>query len=142
QPGVMAVTPREQVELGALANPEDAKGHEAHGVDEDIRPQSQQRVPQIAFGAPCAQRWNGQAKHQQGHADREDAIGNSSETVEVRARELVKAAPAAREPAHPVSLSASPRTVSRTMSTSRSVVRQFAIGRREANLRACTVARE
>ena len=130
----MTVTPREEVELGALANPEDAEGHEAHRVDEDIRPQSQQRVPEISFGAACAERWNRQAKHQQRHAHREDAIGNSRETVEVRAGELVKAAPAAPEPIHLLSLCASPRTTSRTMSTSRSVVRQFAIAGRKATL--------
>src|SRR6266480_6669789 len=123
----MAVTSREEVELGALANPKDAEGHEAHRVDEDIRPQSQQGMPEISFAATCAQRWDGQAKHQQCHAHGKDAIRNSGETVEVRAGELVETAAAAGEPVHPVTLSASPRTTSRMMSTSRSVVRQLAI---------------
>src|SRR2546423_15429070 len=116
----MAVTSREEVELRALAHPEDAEGHEAHRVDEDIRPQSQQRVPEISFGAACAQRWNRQAKHQQRHAHREDAIGNSGETVEVRAGELVEGAPAALEQVHLESLCEGPRTTSRPISTSRS----------------------
>src|SRR2546423_15383425 len=108
----MAVTSREEVELRALAHPEDAEGHEAHRVDENIRPQSQQRLPEVSFGAACAQRWNRQAKHQQRHAHREDAIGNSRDTVEVRAGELIEAAAAAREPIHLVRLCASPRTTS------------------------------
>src|SRR2546427_8034602 len=128
----MAVTTREQVELRALANPEDAEGHETHRVDEDIRPQSQQRVPEISFVAACAQRWDRQAEHEQGHADREDAIGNPGETVEVRAGELVEAAPAAREPVTPASLSASPRATRRMRSQRRPVVRQSATAGRKA----------
>src|SRR4029077_5099762 len=129
QPRVVAITPRQQIELRALADPEDAKRHEAHGVNKDIRPKPEQRVQEIALGSGGTHRWYGQTQHEQGHADRENAVRNSGEAVDVGARALVKAASAAREQVHG---SASPRTTPRMMSMSRSVVRQFAMAGRKA----------
>src|ERR1700704_855325 len=98
----MAITARQQVKLRALANPEDAEGYEAHRVNQDIRPQAHERLPEVSLGAAGAQRWYRQAKHEQGHADCEDAVRNAGKAIQVRARELVEAVPAPGQQIHPV----------------------------------------
>src|SRR5947208_2084870 len=101
EPRVVAVTSREEIELRALANPEDAEGHETHRVNQHIRAKPQQRLPEISLGGPRIQGWYRKPQDEQGHPDSEDAVRYSSEAVDVRARQLVEAAPA-RGQIHPV----------------------------------------
>src|SRR5438105_7558678 len=101
EPRVVAVTSREEIELRALANPEDAEGHETHRVNQHIRAKPQQRLPEISLGGPRIQGWYRKPQDEQGHPDSEDAVRYSSEAVDIRARQLVEAAPA-RGQIHPV----------------------------------------
>jgi hypothetical protein len=101
QPRVVAITSCQQIQLRALANPEDAEGHETHRIDQHAWTKPHQLAPQVSFRA-SAQRRDGQAKDEQGHAHREDAVRDSGQSVKVRSGELVEAPPAAPNQIHPV----------------------------------------
>src|SRR5207253_4890180 len=104
EPRVVAVTSHEQIELRALANPEDAEGHETHHVNQHIRAKPPQGLPVIFLCCPSPPCWYSEAQDEESHTDCEDAIRYSRVAVEVRARKLVEATTAARDQIHAVSM--------------------------------------
>ena len=84
-PCKVAIGASEVIELGLLADPEDAVGHDAHQEDEKARRESNQRAPEIAFGVNCFDGRNAEIEHEQRHGYGEDAITQSSEALDALA---------------------------------------------------------
>lgn len=76
-PGEIAVGAGEVVELGLLANPEDAVGHNAHEEDEQARREREQGVPEIVLGVDSL--GGGDA---QGHGDGEEAVAEGGDAFD------------------------------------------------------------
>lgn len=80
-PGEIAVGTGKVVELGLLADSEDAKGHHAHQEDQQAWRERNQRVPKIALGVDRFGSRHAQVEHEQGHGHREDAVAEGCETL-------------------------------------------------------------
>jgi len=73
-PSEIAVGAGEIVELGLLANPEDAVGHDAHEEDEQARRQYDECATEIVFGVNGFGGGDAEVEDKQRHGDGEDAV--------------------------------------------------------------------
>jgi len=83
-PGEIAVGAGEVVELGLLADPENAVGHDAHEEDDEARGERDQGVPEIVLGVDGFGGGDAQVEDEQGHGDGEEAVaegGNAFDTL-------------------------------------------------------------
>ena len=81
-PGEVAVGAGEVVELGLLADPEDAVGHDAHQKDEQAGREYEQGMPEIALGVNGFGGGDAEIEHEQGHGHGEDAVTEGGEAFD------------------------------------------------------------
>ena len=81
-PGEIAVGASEVVELGLLADPEDAVGHDAHQEYDKARGEGDQGVPEIVLGMDGFGSGNAEVEHEQGHGDGEEAVTEGGEAFD------------------------------------------------------------
>lgn len=73
-PGEVAIGTGEMVELGLLADPEDAKGHNTHQKDQQARGEYEERFPEIVLGVDGFAGGNPEIEDEEGHGHGEYAI--------------------------------------------------------------------
>ena len=73
-PGEIAVGAGEVVELGLLADPENAVGHDAHQENDEARGERDEGVPEIVLGVDGFGGGDAQVEDEQGHGDGEEAV--------------------------------------------------------------------
>jgi hypothetical protein len=81
-PGEIAVGAGEVVELGLLADPEDAVGHDAHQENEQARGECDEDVLEIAIGVDCFGGGYVEVEDQESHGDGEDAVTEGGNAVD------------------------------------------------------------
>jgi len=81
-PGEIAVGASEVVELGLLADPEDAVGHDAHQEYDKAWGERDQGVPEIVLGMDSFGGGDAEVEHEQGHGDREEAVTECGEAFD------------------------------------------------------------
>ena len=72
----------EVVELGLLADPEDAVGHDAHGIDDQAGGEYDEGVLEIALRVYGFDGGDAEIEHEQGHGDGEDAVAEGGEAFD------------------------------------------------------------
>ena len=82
-PGEIAVGAGEVVELGLLADPEDADGHDAHQKDERRGESAMRAWPEIALGVDGFGGGDAEIEDEQGHGYGEDAVAEGGEAFNV-----------------------------------------------------------
>jgi hypothetical protein len=81
-PGEVAVGAGEVVELGLLADSEDAVGHDAHQEYDEARGEGEQGVPEIVLGVDGFGGGDPQVEDEQGHGDGEEAVAEGGDAFD------------------------------------------------------------
>jgi hypothetical protein len=81
-PCQIAVGAGEVVELGLLADPEDAVGHDAHQEDEQARGECDERAAKVVLGVDGFGRGDTKVETEQGHGDGEDAVAERRDALD------------------------------------------------------------
>ena len=76
-------------QLGLLAVPKDAQGHEAHQPGDDLRGQGHQGPSQIPFGMDGLRYRRFQVQHQQGHGKGENPVADRRQPLQALPGDLV-----------------------------------------------------
>ena len=80
-PGEIAVGAREVVELGLLADPEDAIGHDAHEEYEQARRERDQQAAKVVFRVNSFGGGDAEVEDQERHSDGEDAVAEGGDAL-------------------------------------------------------------
>ncbi len=78
-PGEIAVGAGEVVELGLLADPEDAVGHDAHQKDDEARRENNESAAKVVLGVDGSGGGDMQVEDEQGHGDSEDSVAEGGD---------------------------------------------------------------
>ena len=81
-PGEIAVGASEIVELGLLADPENAVGHDAHQEDDEARGECEEDVAEVVFGVDGFGGGDTKVEHEQGHGHGEDSVAEGGDAFD------------------------------------------------------------
>ena len=78
-PGEVAVGAGEVVELGLLADPEDAVGHDGHQKNQQARGERDEDAAEVMLGVYGFGRGDAEVEDEQGHGDGKDSVAESGD---------------------------------------------------------------
>lgn len=81
-PGEIAVGTGEEVELGLLADPENAIGHDAHEVDKQTRRKRDENAAEVVLRVDRGGGGDAKVEDQEGHGYGEDAVAEGGEAFD------------------------------------------------------------
>ena len=82
-PGEIAVGAGEVVELGLLADPEDAVGHDAHEEDDEARREDDEGAAEIVLGVNGLGGGDAKVENEESHGNGENAVAKGGEAFDV-----------------------------------------------------------
>ncbi len=88
-PGEIAVGAGEVVELGLLAHPEDAVGHDAHEEDDQARGEHDERAAKVVLGVDGFGGGDAKVENEQSHGDGEDTVAEGGDAFDVLTGNMV-----------------------------------------------------
>ena len=84
-PGQIAVGAGEIVELGLLADPEDAVGHDAHHENDEAWRENNESMAEVVLGVDSFGGGDAKVEHEQGHGNGEDSVAESGDAFDALA---------------------------------------------------------